>query len=152
MPRLERAVTGLLIAIFATMTGVASLYPSTARLMPLTVGIPAILLATWQLRREWSAEALSESRSLEPAFRPEEVTAIAWFVLFVLLIVAGGFVIGGVIAVAASQRFWLKEPRRTVLTSAAVAFAILQGGLVWGMGLPLFEGIVTGWVERWLGL
>ena len=105
-----------------------------------------------------AARAVAHAASREPAASPARLShrsqgvAFAWFVAFVLAIVAGGFSIGGVAAVVVAQRFWLRESWRTSLIGGAVAFVVLVAGIDRGLGQPLFEGVVTGWVRGWLGI
>jgi hypothetical protein len=148
--RPELAVAVTLLVVFVAMVAIASGYPAAARLMPLTIGIPAALLAVWEVQREWRAgrggdHAGSRSRSGQAA-------GFAWFIAFVLAIVAGGFVIGGTTAVVVAQRFWLRESWRTALVGGVAAFVVLAGGIERGLGQPLFEGVMTGWVRGWPGL
>ena len=115
--------------------------------MPLTIGMPAALLTVWELWRIWRAAPASSSGR-----RAGQVVALAWFIGFVLAIVAGGFIVGGIAAVVAVQRFWLRESWRTACVGGVVAFGVLAGGIERGLGQPLFEGVVTGWAQGWLGI
>jgi len=151
--RPDLALTVALLAIFAGMVVTASGYPAAARLLPLTIGLPALVLTAWELREQWrvpptpepvASPALSHHRSQGVAF--------LWFVAFVIAIVAGGFTIGGVGAVVIAQRFWLRESWRTSLIGGAVAFLVLFAGIDRGLGQPLFEGVVVAWVRAWLGI
>lgn len=146
MRRPEMTIVLTLLATFAVMIAIASGYPPTARLMPLTVGAPAALLTLWELKKAWRA---APAAAAKPS--PQATRGFAWFIAFVLGIVAGGFIIGGTAAVVAAQRFWLKESWRTAIAGGAVALAVLAGGIERGLGQSLFEGVVTGWVETWLG-
>jgi hypothetical protein len=150
MRRPDLAVGLALLAVFAGMIAIASGYPPAARLMPLTVGIPAALLTVWELARAWRAG--QGDAATGRAARAGQATELAWFIAFVLAIVAGGFVVGGMAAVVAAQRFWMRESWRTACLGGVVAFAVLAGGIERGLGQPLFEGVVTGWARGWLGL
>jgi len=150
MRRPDLAVGVALLAVFAGMIAIASGYPPAARLMPLTVGIPAALLTIWELARAWRAG--QGVAAAGPVARASQARELAWFIAFVLAIVAGGFVVGGMAAVVAAQRFWMRESWRTACLGGVVAFAILAGGIERGLGQPLFEGVVTGWARGWLGL
>jgi hypothetical protein len=116
--------------------------------MPLTIGIPAALLTGWELWRSWRATTDGKAASS----RGGQTVALAWFIGFVLAIVAGGFIVGGIAAVVAVQRFWLRESWRTACAGGVVALVVLAGGIERGLGQPLFEGVVTGWAQRWLGI
>jgi hypothetical protein len=148
--RPDLAVGFTLVAIFAAMVVIATGYPAAARLMPLAVGLPALGLAVWELERQWRVRPAVDAPAPPPRDR-SRTTPFAWLVGFVLAIVAGGFVIGGVAAVAALQRFWLRESWRVSIVGAVAAFGVLFGGIERGLGQPLFEGLITAWVRTWLG-
>jgi hypothetical protein len=145
-PDLTVAIT--LVVVFAGMTARATAYPSAARLMPLVIGIPAIVLASWELWSLWRAG----DGGAAPRSRAGRTAALAWFAAFVLAIVAGGFLVGGIAAVIVAQRYWLRESWRTACIGGVVAFAVLAGGIERGVGQPLFEGVVTEWARGWLGI
>jgi hypothetical protein len=137
-----------LLAVFAVMTARAVAYPPAARLMPLVIGMPAMLLAAWELWSLWRTEGEAASGPR----RAGQGRALAWFAGFVLAIAAGGFIVGGIAAVVTTQRFWLRESWRTAGIGGVTAFVVLAGGIQHGLGQPLFEGVVTGWARGWLGL
>jgi hypothetical protein len=146
--RPDLLVATLMVAIFAAMTAGASTYPIAARLLPLTVGIPACALALWEL--------IAQSRTTRPVAparpAPEIATGFIWLLAFVAMLICGGFLIGGVVAVTVLQHFWLKESWRTAAIGGAVAFVVLFAGIERGLGQPLFEGLLVEWVRRWSGI
>lgn len=150
MRRPELTVAVTLLVVFAGMTARASGYPAAARLMPFVIGIPAILLAAWELWSTWRAAGAGPPAAPRP--RAGQTEALAWFAGFVLAIMAGGFIVGGIAAVVMAQRFWLRESWRTACFGGIAAFAVLAGGIERGLGQPLFEGVVTGWARGWLGI
>jgi len=151
--RPDLALTVALLAIFAGMVVTASGYPAAARLLPLTIGIPALVLTAWELRGQWRVTPTAEPvASPAPPHHRSQGVAFLWFVAFVIAIVVGGFTIGGVAAVTIAQRFWLRESWRTSLIGGAVAFLVLFAGIDRGLGQPLFEGVVGAWVRAWLGI
>ena len=150
MRRPDLSVPLVLFVVFAGMTATAIGYPYAARLMPLTVGVPAMCLTAWELVRTWRATGGSEPLREGP--RGSQAAGFAWFTAFLLTIVAGGFIIGGITAVVVAQRFWLRESWRTACAGGVVAFVVLFGGIERGLGQPLFEGVVTGWARGWLGI
>jgi hypothetical protein len=147
--RPELTVPIALLVVFGGMTVTASGYPAAARLLPLVVGVPAILLAAWELWRTWRASAPEPSAGTR---RAGQGVALAWFAGFVAAIVAGGFIVGGIAAVVIAQRFWLRESWRTACLGGVAAWAVVAGGIERGLGQPLFEGVVTGWARGWLGI
>ena len=149
MRRRDLTVPVTLLAVFALMMATAAGYPPAARLMPLTIGVPAALLTAWEMWRIWRAAPEKTSSSGRPA---GQAVALAWFIGFVLAIVAGGFIVGGIAGVVAVQRFWLRESWRTACVGGVVALVVLAGGIERGLGQPLFEGVVPGWAQGWLGI
>jgi hypothetical protein len=143
-------VPAAMLVVFGGMTATASGFPPAARLLPLVVGVPAILLAAWELWRTWSAAAPDASSG--PRRRAGQGVALAWFAGFVLALVAGGFVVGGIAAVMIAQRFWLRESWRTACLGGVAAWAVVAGAIERGLGQPLFEGVITGWARAWLGI
>jgi hypothetical protein len=139
---IEITVASTLFAVFAAMVAAAASYPQEARLVPLIVGVPAMALAGWQLWRELTGE---RAKMDEPA--TNEGASIAWLAFFALLVLAGGFVAGGTIAVMVCQRFWLRERWRTALIGGAVALFVSYACFERGLGLTLFGGWIANWVR-----
>jgi hypothetical protein len=145
--RPDLLVATLMVAVFAAMAAGASTYPIAARLLPLTVGVPACALALWELIAQWrTTQPVAPAR---PA--PGVVTGFLWLLAFVAMLICGGFLIGGVVAVTVVQHFWLKESWRTAAIGGVVAFVVLFAGIERGLGQPLFEGLLIEWVRTWLG-
>ena len=136
-PNLAVAIT--LFALFVGMVAAASTYPTQARLVPLVFGIPAALLALWQLRAEVSSFTRVRGRA-------DSVPATLWLAGFAGMVLAGGFVAGGTLAVMACQRFWLKESWRVTVSGGFAAWLITFVGFEQLLGVLLFRG----WLWEWL--
>ena len=150
MRRPDLAVGVGLLALFGGMVATALSYPAAARLLPLTIGLPALALTAWELRAQLRLPPVSD-----PGARADdrsEIVAFLWLVAFVLAIAGAGFLVGGVVAVTVAQRFWLRESWRTSLVGGAVAFVVLFAGIDRGLGQPLFEGVAIAWLRGWLGI
>ena len=148
MKRPDLLVAALMVAIFAAMAAGASTYPIAAKLLPLTIGVPAFALALWELVAQWRT-----TQPVAPAGPTSGIaTAFVWLLAFVTMLICGGFLIGGVVAVTVVQHFWLKESWRTAAVGGAVAFVVLFAGIERGLGQPLFEGLLVEWVRRWSGI
>ena len=147
MRRPDLAVGVALLALFGGMVVAASRYPAAARLLPLTIGIPALVLTVWELQGQWRATPTGPAASPADLQHRSQGIAFLWFVAFVLAIVAGGFIVGGVAAVTIAQRFWLRESWPTSLVGGAVAFVVLFAGIERGLGQPLFEGVLIAWLR-----
>jgi hypothetical protein len=137
-------VAAAICAVFAAMAIAATTYPPQARLVPLIVGIPATILAACQVAREIARPPA------QPLDDQAEVAGIArgslWILLYLAIVLLGGFTWGGPIAVTTIQRFWLKEAWKTSIVSGLAAFVLIYVVLQEQLGVVLFEG----WIDRWL--
>jgi len=138
----DSLLAATLLVVFVAMVATSNGYPPAARLVPMLVGIPAIVLAAYQVWRERAAIPLG-GRTTERRKDPIDASTIAWFVTFALILVVGGFTVGGPIAVIVSQRMWLKESWRTALIGGAAAFVLLYVCVDRLMGLVLFSGWIA---------
>jgi ABC-type sugar transport system permease subunit len=149
MRLLDITVAGAVFITLAAMVVTALGYPPEARLVPLVIGIPTLLLAAFQLWRD--ATRLSTTATAvdghHPPEKPTEGRALRWLFFFVLLVLAGGFTFGGSLAVVVSQRFWLRESWRIALIGGAIAFLLLHFVLERQFGLSLFSGWVAAWMR-----
>jgi hypothetical protein len=153
------AVAAAMLLLFAVLTGLAAGYPSSAGLVPLVIGVPALLLCAWQL---WAEIARAQSGTLagtqravvsgrlpvplrdQPADVREELLLIGWVGAFAAAIVLGGFAIGGTAAVVAFMRIYLRE--RWTISAGAAALSYLMLDVAFGrlLGVVLFEGLLFG--------
>jgi hypothetical protein len=145
-------VTIALFMVFTGMVAVSASYPLKAGLVPLVIGIPALLLSCWQLWRG-IAERRGLGRGREPSGvgaddAPHEWIAMLWLSVFTLLVLVGGFIAGGTLAVMASQRFWLRESWRTAVTGGGIAFLVTHVFFERALGLLLFGGWLAEWARR----
>jgi len=107
----DTVLAATLLVVFVAMVATSNGYPPAARLVPMLVGIPAIVLAAYQVWRERAAiPCVGVGQTTERSRKdPIDASTIAWFVTFALIVLVGGFTVGGPIAVIVSQRMWLKE-------------------------------------------
>lgn len=159
---LHVTVALLMFAVFSAMVGTAAGYRSEARLVPLVVGIPAMLLAAWQLYREIRThgssaivaanasanEAAEVAAGVSTARRLSEAASIVWLLLVTSLVLTGGMVGGGTIGVMLCQRIWLRESWRTTVMGGVVAILVLHFCLERALGVALFEGWLVEWMRR----
>ena len=144
--RSDVIVAAVMFAVFILMAAAASRYPPQARLVPLVIGIPAALLSGYQLVRDISTPRTTTEGTDGPFDAAGLRLGVIWLLLFIVLVLAGGFTFGGPIAVAASQRFWLKESWKTSVISGVVALLLIHVVLQEQLGVVLFEG----WIESWV--
>ena len=132
-------VSGIMVAVFAVAVGLSFTYEPDARLLPLVIGVPGLVLALIQFVKD-----IREHPG--PAVTAEEHTRegrmFAWFVGFVSGLVLFGFLYAGPLLVAAYLYFSGREKWYVALGGAAFAWAILYGIFEQFLGLPLFEGLV----------
>ena len=141
----DTLLAATLLVVFVAMVATSNGYPPAARLVPMLVGIPAIVLAAYQVWRERAAISLvGVGRTTERRRKdPIDPSTIAWFGAFALIVLVGGFTVGGPIAVIVSQRMWLRESWRTALIGGAAAFVLLSVFVDRLMGLVLFSGWIA---------
>src|SRR5262245_36352412 len=92
---------GIMFAIFLVMVALAFTYEPGARMLPLVVGIPGLLLSGTQFIVELRSSA---PQTVTPAEVGAEWRMFGWVVLFVAGIVAFGFPYAGPILVAVYLR------------------------------------------------
>ena len=136
-------ISGIMFAIFLAAVGFALTYAPDARLLPLTIGIPGLILTTIQLVKELREQY---PEKIDPRDFPREVRMFGWFFLFVSGLVLFGFIYAGPVLVALYLYFAGKEKWYVCLIAGAVVAGILYGVFEWFLGLPLWEGLVFQWI------
>ncbi|HXJ03047.1 MAG TPA: tripartite tricarboxylate transporter TctB family protein [Micropepsaceae bacterium] len=133
-------VSAIMVAVFAIAVGLSFTYAPEARLLPLVIGIPGLLLSAIQLVTEL------RERNPAPVVTTEEHSRegrmFVWFIGFVAALVLFGFLYAGPALVAAYLYFSGRERWYVALAGAGFAWAVLYGVFDWFLGLPLFEGLV----------
>ncbi len=147
MRQLDAAIAATLLTVFAVMTITAFGYPAAARLVPLVIGLPALVLAAYQLSSSIFTSGSGVVAATEGRQRRRELAALGWLVAFAVMIALGGFSVGGTIAVVMAQRLWLRESWRTALVGGGLAFLLLYAGMEREMGFALFDGLIAAWVR-----
>ena len=138
-------VSVIMVVVFATAVALSFTYAPEARLLPLVIGIPGLILSVVQLIKEMRERGIPVVTSDE---RVREIQMFAWFVGFVGGLVLFGFPYGGPVLVAAYLYFSGGEKWYVAAIAAIVAWAILYGVFERFLGLPLFEGLVFQWINR----
>ena len=136
-------ISGLMVAIFAIAVGLSFTYAPEARLLPLVIGIPGLVLSVVQLVKEWREHGVPVVTSEEHV---REFRMFAWFIAFVGGLVLFGFPYAGPLLVAAYLYFSGGEKWYVALIAALMAWSILYGVFERFLGLPLFGGLVTQWI------
>lgn len=168
-------LAGLMLLIFTTMVVIALQYPEGARMMPLVVGVPGMLLCMLQLvldAKNAQAGAFGyRFRAAPKAGKPEgatvaihgddeefgphtvraEVTVWAYFLAFVTAVLTLGFYVSVPVMLVSYLRREAGASWRQALALGLGATLVLY--LMFGLILriKLFAGFVTPMVARALG-
>jgi hypothetical protein len=132
----------VLVAVFAYATATALAFPEGAKLFPLAIAVPslvlAVLLALISLRSRWTdvappAEA-GDDVALTPAERTRRTAEIgAWFLGIFAAVYLLGFLVAIPIGAVAYLRFGARE---SWVTSVSVA------ALCWGLVFGVFDRLL----------
>jgi hypothetical protein len=136
-----RIVTaGIMFAIFVSAVSIALIYfPEGARMLPLVVGIPGVLLSGIQLVSEIRRK---DNKKISPEVRAGEFRMVGWFGTFAAVILLLGFTYGSPVMIAAYLYLAAKEKWYTVLIGAALAWTVLEFVFTRGIGIVLYEGYI----------
>lgn len=136
-----RIVTaGVMLAIFVTAVGIALIYfPAGARMLPLVVGIPGIILSAIQFVSELRQ---TDAKQISPEVRAGEIRMIVWFAAFAAVIFLLGFIYGSPLLIAAYLQIQAKEKWYTTVLGALLAWVILEFVFSRGIGIVLYEGMI----------
>ena len=137
-------VSAIMLVAFATAVGLSFTYAPEARLLPLVIGVPGLLLSAIQLVVELKDKHPTPAVTAEEHSR--EGRMFAWFIGFVAALVLFGFLYAVPALVAAYLYFSGRERWYVALAGAAFAWVVLYGVFDWFLGLPLFDGLVFQYV------
>jgi Tripartite tricarboxylate transporter TctB family len=136
----------VMLVIFAGMTVMALGFPAQAQLMPLLIGVPGTLMALIQLIKELRAPAEAPP-AVEAAIEAREEQGrerkmFLWLALFLVGVVAFGFLWATPVLIFAFLRFSERESWAVAAIGAIGAWLILYVVFVRVLELFLFEGLV----------
>lgn len=136
-----RIVTaGVMLAIFVTAVAIALIYfPEGARMLPLVVGIPGIVLSALQLVNELRQ---TDPKRVSPDVRAGEIRMVIWFGVFASVVFLLGFIYGSPLLIAAYLHVQAKEKWYTTVLGALLAWVILEFVFSRGIGIVLYEGMI----------
>ena len=137
---------GIMLLIFAAMVAMATTYPGDARLLPLVIGIPGLVLCIIQFVIELRTKPGADEKVFTAEDRMAELKMFGWFAVFVFGIILFGFPYAAPLIVALYLHFSWGERWYVSLGAAAFAWAVLHGIFDYVLGLPLFEGLVYQWI------
>lgn len=129
------------LVIFASAAIVAALdYPPAAAEMPLLVGGCGAALSLLQLIRELRASRAGGEDTIDLA---KDVPIYLWVWAFVIAVIALGFVVAAPVMLFAYLHFRSRESWWLSLLLSVSVVALLYGVFQLGIGVPLFEGLLT---------
>lgn len=155
--RFTTVLTFVMLAIFSTMVLTAIRYPAGARLMPLVVGIPGILLCLVQIALDIRQDRRvgSGAQATEDDDRPDRVGRELAMWGYFLAFIAGLLMLGFWISVPAMLIVFLRNEAKAswtkVLTLTVLATGTLYLVFAVTLQVRLFPGFLTPVVGRWLG-
>lgn len=130
----------VMLVLFAVMVAVALGYPPTARLLPLVIGIPGVVLALVQLVLEWRAWRATPGRTWQVWQLRRRLVVLGWVALFIVGVLCGGFLWATPLLVLAFLRLDQRLRLRVALALAAGCWGLVYGVFERLLGLPLFGG------------
>ena len=137
----------VMLLIFMSMSLMALGFTDKARLMPLLVGIPGILLGIVQLTTEIRQSARrSADEADSDALSKAERNMFLWIFIFFFGLLGFGFTYAAPIVVFAFMYAGKKESLLVALIGAAGTWAVLFGFFEQVMEIPLFKGLIVEWL------
>jgi hypothetical protein len=172
----RQSMTLFMLAVFVLMVGIAMTYPAGARFMPLTVGIPGIGLCLLQIfldsrskpdadgERDEIREAELKAASVvghevhfghaevidAPADEREtvrrEVIVWVYFLAFIGAILIFGFYLSIPVFIVAFLRERAGQTWKRALMFGGTASLLYYLVFAKGLGVTLYNGVLTGWI------
>ncbi len=146
-------LSGAATGAFGGYVGLAVGFPGLARLFPLVVGLPGLLLAAAQLtldlrsplpRRMATAGGAAVAAAV--AWARQELGILGWAVALVALTLVFGFSVSIPLFLALFLRLRGKESWPLTLALAGSGWAFMHVVFTVGMKVFLFRGFVVGWL------
>lgn len=137
----------VMLLIFLSMSLLALGFTDKARMMPLLVGVPGILLGIVQLISETRQSARQSTDEADrDALSKAERNMFLWIFVFFFGLLGFGFTYAAPILVFAFMFAGKQESLRVALIGAAGTWAVLFGFFEQIMEIPLFQGLVVEWL------
>ena len=134
----------VMVLFFATFVVLALGFNKQARLMPLIVGIPGLLLSIFQLYKDLCRGASEAVVSMSH----QELVLAAWLVGSIVVIILSGFAWGAPFMIAIYFHFILREKPMFTIASAVGCFVVLEIVLNRFLHAQLFEGFLPPYFNR----
>lgn len=138
----------IMLVIFSAMSLMALGFPEGARLMPLMAGVPGVLLASAQLfievRATLARAVATEEAPLEVGRAERQM--FTWLLLFFAGILAFGFLYAAPLLVFSFLWLARRESFSSGIIGAVATWAVLYGLFETAFEIPLFDGLLAGWL------
>ena len=145
-PARERvALTALLLAWVGAVVGLSATMGTVARMAPLAVGIPTLVLVALELAGDLKRARQEDARMTSLAGTAQTPGAIAWLVGLAGVVAIVGVPIGVPAWLLLFLRLRAREPWRVAGAYAGTLALVVWGVVVSLMGVPLDGGAVTRW-------
>jgi hypothetical protein len=143
------ALTAVVVAILlGFLVATLSLSP-TARIVPLIVLAPTLVLAALRLVMDLAPMVGSSARDVQqdppddaPSTRRMEIAIVGWIVALLGLVLLLGLLVALPSFTLLYTRFQARESRRTAISLAVGLLALLYGVFRVGLRVRLYEGLI----------
>jgi len=141
----------LMLAIFASMVGMSMQYPPNARMVPLLIGVPGMILCLIQL----ASELLASYRAIPDTDQAHRVPAselvrelkfFLWFPAFIASVLLLGFTVTTLCLVFVFLRLDQRESMKLSLGLSVGGAVVLYLVFEIVLGLPLYPGFLSNWL------
>ena len=134
-------MTSLIMSlVFLFFVSQAIFFTPAARMLPLLIGVPGMLLSCCQLIIE--TKMTHREIDNDPMLSNRELSIVGWLAAFIVSIVALGFAFGSSPVVAGYVYFVAKERLRTAVIAGVFCFVFMYGLFERLMNMQLFEGLL----------
>ena len=147
--KIEKIFSWFIFLLFTFLFVATWNYGAKARLVPLIMLIPGIILTgihIWRIHRkpdlikeEGVAEEDGESFEIKAPFN-QEMWMVAWFIGFAALIWLTGFLVATPLFLILYLRLWAQEKWRLTLTLAVVTTICIYLIVEWAFKIILYRG------------
>ncbi len=149
-----------MMLLFALLVVIGMRYNALARLLPMVVAVPGLILTAIQFIRELRSSLKAETAaSLEEkkkeTLSPQEVQrrekeAVGWLLAFFVLIYLFGFSIAILVFVLLFTKVFGRESWKLSIGMAVVLWAFVVVVFEQAMKSALYPGVILEWLQRYL--
>ena len=134
-----------MLGVFIFFMSQAIFFASSARLMPLLIGVPGTIMSFFQLIIE--LRTVNDVTDNQSVLSGRELNIIVWLTGFFVAVIVLGFDYGSPLVVACYVYFVGKERLTTALVAGISCFALMYGLFERLMGIQLFDGLLSQFLQ-----